>query len=295
MELLFLWIGNFGTKTASFLFGKKVSNMLRGKGLLENALYWLITGCGGCIFFALSSGLNIKINSIVVLYSLLYAFIVMLSLLYNIFAYRLVKISNLNIISNSGSLIVQFVLGFFLFHEALKISGFVRLILMLVALSFVFLGTNKEKSQKSNSKNSILFCLITLVSIVISTGELLILKYYSLTSVENDVNSLFFLTNVFLVLFALICLIIGNKSNYTENNTQISFKSVFVFLCSVFLGNIGSIICATLVAKVDMSLYSPLNSGIGIIGGSVASLISKEKLKSFYIFAALIAFVAILI
>ena len=28
----------------------------------------------------------------------------------------------------------------------------------------------------------------------------------------------------------------GSESNYTENNTQISFKSVFVFLCSVFFG-----------------------------------------------------------
>ena len=64
---------------------------------------------------------------------------------------------------------------------------------------------------------------------------------------------------------------------------------------STFAANIASLVSAWIIAQMDISVYTPVMSSIGIIAGFIGSLIYREKLGVLSYIAIAAAIVAVII
>ena len=60
-------------------------------------------------------------------------------------------------------------------------------------------------------------------------------------------------------------------------------------------GNISSIVSVLIMAQLDVSIYSPISSALGIIVGVIGSLMFKEKLGVYAYIAAAVSCIAVII
>lgn len=290
MEFL-LWplvaAANFG----GTYFSKLTSREL-GVQKVDNSLFLLINGVSACLFFAFSSGFRIGINTPTLIYAIIFALVVLGSLLFNIYAYRYISVSNLNIIKNSGSLIVSTLLGILLFNEQLQLKDYFRTGLMLIAV-FLILLSGKSSDNPAKKKNFFALIVIIPISILLTVASSVLLKFYGSAKGVLNADSLFFFTNVVLILFTVLRLIFGGKKVLASS--KLTLPLLAIFLGNTVSSNVGSLLSAQLLKFVDISTYTPLITAINIIGGAVGSLVFKEKLKLCDILAVLVAVVAIMI
>ena len=66
-------------------------------------------------------------------------------------------------------------------------------------------------------------------------------------------------------------------------------KRALVFVGNTVCNNVGSLVGILLIAIIDVSVYSPLVSALGIISGVAASLIFRQRLGALSYLAAVFA------
>ena len=137
--------------------------------------------------------------------------------------------------------------------------------------------------------------LITLLSNAAST---IITKFYALDIRVVDENSFFFFTNVFLIILAAIALAVDgiiNREHFKAAMTMLKPKKLITLSGNTVCSNVVSLIGVPLLALIDISVYTPIMSALGIISGVVASLLFREKLGVFSYIAALIACITVVL
>ena len=111
-------------------------------------------------------------------------------------------------------------------------------------------------------------------------------------------NSFFFWSNAILLVGALLLiafLLIKEKSSLFESLSILHPKKLISLAGNTVCSNIGSIVALLLVAQMDLSVYTPVASAIGVIVAVIASVIFREKLGIFSYLAAAVACAAVII
>ena len=119
---------------------------------------------------------------------------------------------------------------------------------------------------------------------------------YAFVSVAADQNSFFFLTNVFIVAVALLvmaCDGIKKPAHFKTALSMVNPKKSLVLIFNILCSGACSLLGIFLIARMDLSVYSPIMSAIGILSGVAASLLLRERLGTLSYVAAAIACITV--
>ena len=81
------------------------------------------------------------------LFSLDYAAVVFISIISNLKALQLTEISNVYVSSNASYLIAVSAMGYLVFGEEISVLKIIRIVIMLTAVFFVFIGLRNKNSK----------------------------------------------------------------------------------------------------------------------------------------------------
>ena len=186
IPLLFLLfaVAGLGSKA----FSKLCSIILNQNSVAKYSLVLVINSLVACLFFGIVGGFKIAVNSDTLLYSTIYAVIAAVSIVSNVVVYRYVSISNVNIVSSSCGMVCTAVIGWMCFHEKLDILNATRIVIMLVAIVFVFFDQkNNETITKPTTERKIgnIFSLAIIIAII-SLSLLFVNKAVGISDINNN-------------------------------------------------------------------------------------------------------------
>ena len=265
----------------------------------------LLNGLIACLFFAISSKFQIWYTHKTLAFAALYAAIATASIVIALKLYQISSVSNVVLIRSAASMILTSVLGWTLFQEKVYLKDVLRNVCMICASVFVFLSVKEgEALEASNSATEKkrgsklwLFWILLFASIAVTCSSTLVLKAYAQSTNVANTNSWFFFTNVILVLgncIAFFVLKTKEKAKMKEIFSKFSFKEVLFMMGNSVCSNIGSLIQVALLAKIAVSLFSPIDSALSVLVGIAASFAFREKQGKFTWIALGIVLVAIL-
>lgn len=269
------------------------------------ALYLTTTALVGCTFLFCLSGFHITLNRTTVLFSLLCSVIDITYLICNALIYRFAKISTVNIITSSAGMIAAALVGRIVFSEPITLTNVIKISIMLVSVAFVYvnaLRTTDEKELKRSSakkKSAVVAFLLVLVLIVSANqGSATLLKFFGRSENVTDERSMFFVSNLVMILVGLSMLtyeIVKNKERPRELVKMFTKKNLVCWVGSTVCANTISIVGVSLLTMVDISIYTMVTAAFGVIISVVASIIFREKLGVFAYLAAALACAAVMI
>ena len=301
LNLIFLFALSALVGLGSRAFAKLCSNMVAQSSAAKYSLVLIVNCLVACLFFAISGGFRLRINTATLIYSVIYAMVAAASVVSNLIVYRLTKISNVNVISGACSMVCTVLLGWMLFSEPLSPIKLLRILLMLIAIYLVFVDkkTGEQAApREAKRKSMILFLSVVAVIVLCGCSSNLVLKSFASSELVTDENSFFFYTNVVLIMgaipvYAVSCL--RNRSEWKSSLQLLSPKRLISLSGNTVCSNIIAILSVLIVAQMDVSLYSIISSAVGILLGVVASLLFRERLGRYSYLAAAIACIAIII
>lgn len=299
VQLLFLLYAL--SSLGGILFSKQCSNVVASGNKERYLLFFLVNSGISCLFFFFNGGIGVQGNLLTLTFALLFAAVVLLSLLSTLLGYQLLHVSGVNVITGSCSLITTSLIGCLMFSEPMNWRVALRILIMIAAGVFTFWDGRSEKSpSRSSSKKQSLLLLfaVLLMKVVASTANTLITKAYAQDNTVADENSFFFWTNFLLGIVALTLFLVRcrKKSSVIRDAASVlKPKQMIYFSGNTICANVGSLISLWLLAQVNVSVFTPLSSAVGILIGVLASLLLREKLGFFSYLAAFLACVAMVL
>ena len=283
-------------------FSKLCSDMVVGHSKARYTLFYAVNGIVACLFFLIADGFRVALNLPTFMYSLVFAFLVAASLFVSLWLLKLATISGVNILSSAFGLVLTSAMGFLAFSEEPTPIKLIRIALMVIAAAFVFIDEGRINGKRDGKKRGLrallpLFFAVTL-SAVISCLVTLVTKLYVTSDAVASENSFFFWTNVLLALgsalvFVLMCL--KSRTAFRDSMSLLRPKKLISLTGNTLCSNAASLIAILLVAQMELSVYTPVSSAIGIIVAVIASLIFRERLGLFSYLAAAVACGAMII
>lgn len=174
--------------------------------------------------------------------------------------------------------------------EELSLRLVFSLACMLSAVTLPYM-TERNKEKKGHR----LLCVLPAVC----TGfNVIWQKMYTVTDGVCDTNSFFLATNLLIVLFSfLILLVMGKKSGtFGLSIHAFSARQTGNIAARTLLSNLSSVIGIFLLAHMNVSVYTVLSSACGLLSSALLSrLVFKEYMRRVEKLALLLAVCAILI
>lgn len=255
-------------------------------------LFITINGLVSCIFFFVSSKFSISLTLPTLIFSLIYTIVIVISIISSFKVLHYAEISNVNISSNALSLMLTSPIGFLLFQEIITATKLIKIIIMLLALVFVF------AERRTDSKPNIKFIPILIFIVFAEISNSILLKLYSKTPNVANENSFFFFSNFILFFISLVAYLVVKNDKKSDQKSIKPLKNplyILSFMGNTICSNINSLISIYLISIIDISVYTPTISALGIILGVCASLIFKEKIGLFSYIAAVLSILAMII
>ena len=282
-------------------FGKINSGVLLGASRAKYSLYLVIVGVFACIVFWIFGGFSISFDLPTLTYAFFFALVVASATVLRMIAFGLASVSGVNIIMSGSNLICSLMIGALLFSEEITSMKIIRVLLMIASISLTFLETKKgertESGVRDGRKRIKLFFVMAFI-ILTCCSETVIMKMFTLDSRVADYNSFFFLTNLLLAIGCAAIVVfdlIGKKESGSNIVELLKPKRLMCILGSTLSANLGSIASIGMIALLDVSVYTPMTSALGIIAGVIGSILFKERLGISSYLAAVIAIVAVIL
>ncbi len=238
-------------------------------------MYNFVGAVIGSIYFFIASGFKIEMNGITLVYSFIYAAVVFLSLVLSICILSKISISLTSITSNAGAIISASVGGMIFFGEQMTLQHIFSVILILAAVVIPY----RKLVKTGFKKESIWICIIYFFYVGIGG---IIPKFYTRTEGVCNTVSWFFMTNLILV---VVCGIFAGIFALKKH------EKIGKILCTLTPGQFGNLavrtamsnICSVLqvviLTTMAISVYSVVNSSIGLVLSAIVSgVIFKEPL-----------------
>lgn len=300
--LLFVYlIATVGSDAFTKMKSQELTRATRAK----YSLFMILNGTLACFFFWMFGGFTVDINLPTLIYALIYAVIVAGILILTVLVYGLISVSDVSVIRSGCGLVCTAIVGALLFSEEISLRTVLRIAVTFLSVIFVMLESKKqdaprikrEKRAKTGT-GSILLVIVLLLTVIFECANTVTIKYYTLDTRVADENSFFFLTNVFLIMggaavFGFEC--IRDRRVVKESLGIFKLRPMISIVGSAFSANVASLVSAMIIADMDISVYTPVTSSIGIIAGFIGSLLYREKLGVLSYIAIAAAIVAVII
>ncbi|MCQ2400128.1 MAG: hypothetical protein MJ072_06445, partial [Clostridia bacterium] len=212
-----------------------------------------------------------------------FACLVFASLCLSLEIYRLSTIPKINLVKNTGTLVVTSVAGTILFAESPNYLTAIRIGLMVIASVLLFLGdkkTDKNGENKPRIKEKIKFFILILCLVADGCLVTLLTKSFATDEKVTDANSFYFFTNVIIIAFGVIWLIIvskGKLKNAVNGIKGLKPSGYFFIIAGTLSANVISLITVPLVAILDVASFSAYTSALTMVGCFVASVVYRER------------------
>ena len=299
VTLLFLFLSLSGI--GSRLFSKFCSNLIVGNTTAGYALFYTLNSLVACGFFLVTSGFDLTLNLPTLLYSFLYALVVLAALFFSLLAYRLFAVASLSVLSSALTPVTTSLVGALLFREHPGARTLIRIGVMLIAVFLVFADTAKHREKpgvvpSKKRRGALIFVLSGMI--LSSCASTIVTKYYALSPRVAEENSFFFFTNAILAVGALSLLLTEALRHPSELRSAAGLlkpKSLISLVGNAVCSNVGSLVSIWLLAQLDVSVFTPISSALGILTGVIVSLLLREKPGIFSYLAAAVACLAVIL
>ena len=282
---LIYYAGLFLCSVATTFSQYKYGRSLRSKN--DILIYIMITGVMSMLFFGVSSGFRILLNSRTVFYSVVLTVISVISYYTQLFVYKYMGVAEVSFITTGGKLLFTSIAGIVIFSEKISLLSVLRISLMLLAVLFLFLEKSKtekcnkeSKAERSKSAFS-LGILICASIIIIGTASTVVSKYIAIDAQVTSSESVFFFTNLLITAFSAAFLLFESRfcvKNVINAFQSVSAKQYLNVTLKTFAGSVSLIIGILILAEGAVSFYVPLSNALGLIATqAVAFIILREK------------------
>ena len=300
--LLFLYlVASVGTNS----FAKLTSSELKHAARAKYLLYITLNGILACLFFWMFGGFSISVNTVTLVYALVYAAIVAGSLIVTPLAYNLMSVSGVGIIRSGCGLVCTATVGALLFSEEITPKVILRIVLTLVSVILVMLESKKGETPRKKPEGGgkikaqgVLLAFVLILNVLVICSNTLTIKYFTLDTRTTDENSFFFFTNVFLVAGCIILLaseLIRDREGARNGLSIFKPRAMLGIVGNTVSSNLGTLFSTWIIVGMDISVYTPVMSSIGIIAGFIGSVIYREKLRTLSYVAIIFALCAVII
>lgn len=250
-------------------------------------VFALITSVVAMGFFSVTAGFRFEINARAFGYSAVLSFICILASVFNILTYRYLGAGEAQIFKSSVSLILSFASGFLLFKEKFTPISLIRASIMLAAILILFSPKRTKEDPntrgKTQGKKTIAGFLFCLVTATISCASTITSKYIAIDDAVTNTNSLFFFTNVWMVLFSVLALLVLEKCNVKRLFTELSTIGRSGYACIVtntVASNITSLLGVLILAVSSVSYYAPVSGALALLASEAVDIAVSRKLRN---------------
>ena len=284
-----LYLGQFLCGALGTYSRQKYGRTARNRG--DYFVYVIITGVIAMGTFCFMSGFSFSFNARTVIYSVIFAAAIILGHVLTLLRLRLMEIMQITLISGPLSLIMTMIVGRWLFSENITWISMLRVLLSAVAALLAVRGMKKTDTRdKHRFLLGLCLCVILVVQGVFAT---VLQKAFAMDPGVTDANSMFFLTNAWMVAISVLILLALDKGHISH--VLLDFKGLGLWQYGVtVLGtvsdNISTVLNVQLLAIVPMSIHTPVSGAVGkLSAAAVAGLIVKEKVPPVPVVLAIVS------
>lgn len=292
-----LFGGAFLCSFLAVLLNRLNSNNLFKWGVAGLTLNSLITGVvAGCFFF-FSNGCRIDLNGRTLVYALIFGLICLCAQINSIVIYALADVVEISIVGSVTSIIAMPLFGALFFAEPLTRTVLLRMAVMALAAAAVAISQKKKVAGGAPRRRPIRFASYA-ASFVINCSTTLVNRAYAADTLVTDDNSYFFMTNMFLLVIAvgvMGVLVLKDRARVHEMVRALPLRGYVGICANCLVSNVSAVLMLLLLAMVNVAVYSPVNSALGIIATGVASVLLRERLNIWAVAALLLSGVALIL
>lgn len=237
-------------------------------------LYNLINASLATVYFFAGNKFLLHMNLTTLLFSVVYALLVMVSLIISIVALSKVSISLSQVSSTAGSVVLSAMFGIIVLKEAVSINLILSVMFMLLSVAipyFSFRGSNKKGGG-----------IISAVLFINAGLSIIIQKIYTKTPGVCEANSFFLMTNIIIVLICAVILMylrLKNGRNNVSLGQMFTKKQLGIIASRTLLSNVSSVISIIIIANMNISVYTVMASSLTLVAAAANSkFVFKERL-----------------
>ncbi len=284
-----LYLGQFLCGALSTYSRQKYGRAARNRG--DYFVYVVITGVIAMGTFCFMSGFSFSFNMRTVIYSVIFAAAIILGHVLTLFRLRVMEIMQITLISGPLSLIMTMAVGRWLFSESITWISGLRVLLSIVAALLSVQGRDNAGTQdKRRFLLGVCLCVVLAIQGVFAT---VLQKAFAVDPGVTDTNSMFFLTNAWMVAISVLILLVldkGHISHVLQNFKGLSLLQYGVIILNTVSDNISTVLNVQLLASVPMSIHTPVSGAVGKLStAAVAGLIVKERVPLVPVIIAIIS------
>lgn len=207
-------------------------------------------------------------NVVTLMYSLLYAAIVVNSVILSVVALSKMSMPVYSIISLTGSVFGSAFFGRMFFDEKITLYTALAMVCLFLAVIIPFPGSKEIKYGKKSF-------LVMLWTFVLSAVSSVVLKFYTSNPNTYHANNMFFMTNanclVICAGYIAAIRIIAKTKKSEFSLVALNGKQIANIGFRTAVSNIGSILSVLVIAEMDISLYNIITSSLGLVASALIS------------------------
>lgn len=278
MTVIIFFLSQFFVISLSRLFSKLFQIDFKSDAI-HYIGYNAINAAVATVNFLLILKGKIVLNKTVFCFSLIYAFVIIITLCLSVAALKYMTVALNSVISSIGSLTISTLFGMLFLKEPFTPQICASLILLLIAVILPFCFQNNKMNKDRTKAVKALF-LISAAVFTISGASNVLLKAYTLLPTEYNSSQLFFWCNLNILCICLLCIPafkIKPGSVYRFKK-MFTFKQLLLIIGLTLTSNVNSLLGAELLKRISISGYTVVSSSITIVSSLlVSSLFFKEK------------------
>lgn len=245
------------------------------------------TACS-CLVFFVMAGFDLRVDAVTLIYSFVYALIVILSLVSNFVAMSKMNLMLCSVFGN-GSQTVVWLTGIVFFREAFEFGGALSAGLILISVLLPLLKLKGNRTAKSG-------IAVGFLKTAVAASSTVLMKLYAAEPHKMSDSVMCFYTNLFiLVLLMIYFVFMKDKGGLIADFGRVGGKIVFAPLCAV-ASNLGTILSMYVLRTLPLSTYSIITYSLGFVTVFINSkFIFRENRTSIDIVAFLLSALAVVI
>lgn len=219
-------------------------------------IYSLLVPPIAAVFFFLSAGGNVALNTPTFLFSLAYAAVSLASLRLSLLSFQRANLVHINVFSSTGGVVFPFLFEVFLRGE--EFSSY-RLMSVLLRLATVMIPLIADRKSFRGMG-------VCLANLLLSGIASIIPKLYIEHPQTMDNNTFCFWTNIF-ILPIVFSMILGRSSprKLMQNIRQIHPLYYLSLLVAILLGNAGTLLSMQALQYISATLSSVISSSLNMV------------------------------
>lgn len=254
----------------------------------SSAVYLIAQTACSCLVFFVMAGFDLRADAVTLIYSFVYALIVILSLVSNF-----VAMSKMNLmlcsVFNNGSQTVVWLVGIVFFRDVFEFGGALSAGLILISVLLPLLKLKGNKTAKGG-------IAVGFFRTAVSASSIVLVKLYAAEPHKMSDSVMCFYTNLFILVLLLIYFVfMKDKSGLIDGFSNVGKKIVFAPICAV-LSNLGTVLSMYVLRTLPLSTYSIVTYSLGFATVFINSkFIFREKRTAIDTVAFILSAIAVVI